>query len=132
MTSYSAGILVTPGPDVGGFASAGGVPPRRGQATVITEAQPSYDDQLRGRRKRYMIMMSLRVPFLILATLLYQTPWLALLIIGISIPLPWMAVLIANDRPARKRVKVMPGSINDELALPPGSREIVDSERMDS
>ncbi|HZM65628.1 MAG TPA: DUF3099 domain-containing protein [Nakamurella sp.] len=132
MTSYSAGIPVTPGPDVGGFASAGGVPPRRGQATVITEAQPSYDDQLRGRRKRYMIMMSLRVPFLILATLLYQTPWLALLIIGISIPLPWMAVLIANDRPARKRVKVMPGSINDELALPPGSREIVDSEPMDS
>jgi hypothetical protein len=132
MTSYSAGIPVTPGPDVGGFASAGGVPPRRGQATVITEAQPSYDDQLRGRRKRYMIMMSLRVPFLILATLLYQTPWLALLIIGISIPLPWMAVLIANDRPARKRVKVMPGSINHELALPPGSREIVDSEPMDS
>ena len=132
MTSYSAGIPVTPGPDVGGFASAGGVPPRRGQATVITEAQPSYDDQLRGRRKRYMIMMSLRVPFLILATLLYQTPWLALLIIGISIPLPWMAVLIANDRPARKRVKVMPGSINDELALPPGSREIVDSEPMAS
>jgi hypothetical protein len=132
MTSYSAGIPVTPGPDVGGFASAGGVPPRRGQATVITEAQPSYDDQLRGRRKRYMIMMSLRVPFLILATLLYQTPWLALLIIGISIPLPWMAVLIANDRPARKRVKVIPGSINDELALPPGSREIVDSEPMDS
>jgi len=132
MTSYSAGIPVTPGPDVGGFASAGGVPPRRGQATVITEAQPSYDDQLRGRRKRYMIMMSLRVPFLILATLLYQTPWLALLIIGISIPLPWMAVLIANDRPARKRVKVMPGSINDELALPPGSREIVDSEPVDS
>ena len=133
MTSYSAGIPVTPGPEVGGFASAGGVPPRRGQAaTVITEAQPSYDDQLRGRRKRYMIMMSLRVPFLILATLLYQTPWLALLIIGISIPLPWMAVLIANDRPARKRVKVMPGSINDELALPPGSREIVDSEPMDS
>jgi len=100
---------------------------RRVQATVITEAEPSYDDQLRARRKRYVIMMALRVPFLIMATLLYQTPWLAILVIAISIPLPWMAVLIANDRPARKRKKFVPGTINYERALAPGGREIVDS-----
>ena len=76
---------------------------------MITEAEPSYDEQLRSRRKRYMIMMSMRVPCLILATLLYQTPWLAILVIAISIPLPWMAVLIANDRPARKREEGRPG-----------------------
>jgi hypothetical protein len=94
---------------------------------VITEAEPSYDEQLRARRKRYVIMMSMRVPCLIVATLLYQTPWLAILVILISIPLPWMAVLIANDRPARKRKKVVPGTINFERALAPGGREIVDS-----
>ncbi len=92
----------------------------------ITRAEPSYDDQLRSRRKRYMIMMGLRIPFLVVATLLYQTPWLALLIVAISIPLPWMAVLIANDRPARKRHPVAPATVNHERALLPGGREIVD------
>ena len=87
----------TPGP------TRSGGPPRSIQATVITDAEPSYDEQLRSRRKRYSIMMGMRVPCLILAMLLYQTPWLAILVIAISIPLPWMAVLIANDRPARKR-----------------------------
>ncbi len=120
MTSSSAQAPVT-------AAATGFGHGRRAQATVITKAEPSYDEQLRSRRKRYMIMMSLRVPFLILATALYQTPWLAMLVIAISIPLPWAAVLIANDRPARKARTVMPGTINYERALPPGGREIVDS-----
>ena len=122
MTSFSAGTPVQPG----SAATATGAG-RRAQATVITAAEPSYDEQLRSRRKRYMIMMSLRVPFLILATALYQTPWLAMLVIAISIPLPWAAVLIANDRPARKTRMVMPGTVNYERALPPGGREVVDS-----
>ena len=122
MTSSSAQTPVT----AGSAATASGLG-RRGQATVITRAEPSYDEQLRSRRKRYMIMMSLRVPFLIAATALYQTPWLAILVIAISIPLPWAAVLIANDRPARKAQVVVPGTINYERALPPGGREIVDS-----
>jgi len=74
-----------------------------------------------------MIMMSMRVPFLIAATLLYQTPWLAILLIVISIPLPWAAVLIANDRPARKPKKIIPGTINYQRAIQSGNREIVDS-----
>ena len=121
MTSIPAQEPGTPG------SAEFGQPPRRAQATLITEAEPSYDEQLKARRKRYVIMMSMRVPCLILATLLYQTPWLAILVIAISIPLPWMAVLIANDRPARKRKKFVPGTINYERALTPGGREIVDS-----
>ena len=120
MTSYSAEIPVTPGP------TGSGPPPRRTQATVITEAEPSYDEQLWARRKRYVIMMSMRVPCLILATLLYQTPWLAILVIAISIPLPWMAVLIANDRPARKRKTFVPGTISYERALPPSGLDVVE------
>jgi hypothetical protein len=121
MTSFSVDPTAT------GAAAGTGASSRRTQATVITRAEPSYDEQLRSRRKRYMIMMSLRVPFLILATALYQTPWLAMLVIAISIPLPWAAVLIANDRPARKATTVIPGTINYERALPPGGREVVDS-----
>ena len=68
------------------------------------------------------------LPCLVLAVILYQTPWLALLIILISIPLPWMAVLIANDGPARKQQKAKRGVIvTDQRALPGPVREIVDA-----
>lgn len=69
---------------------------------LITEAGVSYDDQYAARKRKYMIMMALRLPCLILAGVFYQTWWLALLLIAISVPLPWCAVLIANDRPPRK------------------------------
>jgi len=132
MTSFSGQGPVTgeewydPSGRVGSSTGSGGsVGSRRVQATVITEAEPSYDDQLKRRRTRYMIMMGMRVPFLIVACLLYQTPWLALLVIAISVPLPWMAVLVANDRPARKRAKVAPaGTINYERALPAPGNEV--------
>jgi hypothetical protein len=95
---------------------------------LITAAEPSYDDQLRSRRTRYTIMMALRVPCLVVAALLYQTPWLALTVALLSVPLPWMAVLVANDRPALKRRRMAPVTVNPERALPAGTREIVDSD----
>ncbi|HEY1569841.1 MAG TPA: DUF3099 domain-containing protein [Pseudonocardiaceae bacterium] len=73
-----------------------------GIPVLITEAAPSHDDQQALRKRRYTIMMLSRIPFLILAGVFYQTWWLAVLCIAVSIPLPWIAVLIANDRPARK------------------------------
>ncbi|WP_407940117.1 DUF3099 domain-containing protein [Nakamurella leprariae] len=88
------------------------------EPVVITQAEPSYQEQLRSRRRRYLLMMSCRVPCLIGAALLYQTPWLALLVLAISIPLPWCAVLIANDRAPRKPVKpVRASAVNHERAL---------------
>lgn len=82
--------------------------PEHGDDTpvLITEAEPSYDDQQAVRRRKYAIMMSLRIPCLIIASLCYQIWWLALIILAISIPLPWIAVLIANDRPPRKTENV--------------------------
>jgi hypothetical protein len=110
-------------------ASQDGLPSRRAEPPLITEAEPSYQDQLNARRKRYVITMVSRVPLLILATVFYQHLWIAIPLLLISVPLPWIAVLFANDRPARKRAKkVMPGVINYDRALPPGQREIVDSE----
>jgi len=144
MTSFSGQGPVTPGDGVfdrtgsAGVGASGSGGSRRVQATVITGADESYDDQLKRRRTRYMIMMGMRVPFLIVASLLYQTPWLALLVIAISVPLPWMAVLIANDRPARKRAKVVPaGTINYERALPApgyqvGQSRVRDTETVDA
>ena len=58
------------------------------------------------RKRRYAVMMGMRVPCMVLAAVFYQTPWLAVTLLVISIPLPWMAVLIANDRLPRKSENV--------------------------
>lgn len=73
---------------------------------LITAAAPSYDEQHDARRRKYLVMMALRVPFLLAAVATYQIWWLALLFLAVSIPLPWMAVLIANERPPRKAERV--------------------------
>lgn len=69
---------------------------------LITEAAPSYADQYAARKRKYMIIMSARIPCLLLAAVFYQTWYVALTFIVLSVPLPWMAVLIANDRPPRR------------------------------
>jgi Protein of unknown function (DUF3099) len=70
---------------------------------LITDAPMSYEQELAARKHRYKIMMGMRVPLMILAAVFYTTPWLAVSLLVLSIPLPWMAVLIANDRLPRKR-----------------------------
>jgi hypothetical protein len=76
-----------------------------GRPVLITAAAPSYEEQHRARVRKYLTLMAFRIPALILAALAYGA-WhnglISLLIVGASIPLPWMAVLIANDRPARR------------------------------
>lgn len=50
--------------------------------------------------------MSFRVPALIFAAIAYgmwANPWISVGIIVLSVPLPWIAVLIANDRPPRSK-----------------------------
>jgi len=73
---------------------------------LITEAAPSADDQHAARKRRYIIMMLMRIPCLLLAAVFINTWWLAVLFVAISIPLPWIAVLMANDRPARRSERV--------------------------
>lgn len=77
--------------------------PHRGDHPVlITSAAPSHQEQLAARRRRYAVMMSLRIPCIVLAVVFAKIWWLALALLLLSVPLPWMAVLIANDRPPRK------------------------------
>lgn len=75
----------------------------------ITEAEDSFEIQQKARIRKYTIMMSFRVPALVLAVIVFMTwgtTWIALIIVAVSIPLPWMAVLIANDAPPRRKDKL--------------------------
>lgn len=73
---------------------------------LITEAAPSYEEQYARRKRKYALIMALRIPCLVLAGVFVNTPWLAVTLVLLSIPLPWVAVLIANDRPPKKSEKV--------------------------
>ncbi len=104
---------------------------RTERATVITAAEPAYDEQLRARQKRYFITMSMRIPLLMLSIGLWALGvpvWVVLIVAAASIPLPWMAVLMANDRAPRTARPVPKPVVNDQRALPPARREIVDSD----
>lgn len=77
-----------------------------GRPVLITRAAPAYEEQHRQRVRKYLTLMSFRIPALLLAAVAYNV-WhnglISLAIILVSLPLPWMAVLIANDRPPRRR-----------------------------
>lgn len=54
-------------------------------------------------------MMAIRIPALIIASIVYgvtQNGWLAVAIIIVSVPIPWIAVLKANDSEPRKHGEV--------------------------
>ena len=85
-------------------------PARR--TVLITDAQRSQDDQLRSRQIRYLVMMSIRAGCLILAAILVSVRvpllplWLAICVISMIV-LPWLAVLIANDRPVKAEHRLL-------------------------
>lgn len=75
-----------------------------GRPVLITRAALPQDEQHRQRVRKYLTIMAFRIPALILAAAAYgiwQNGLISLAIIVVSIPLPWIAVLIANDRPPR-------------------------------
>jgi Flp pilus assembly protein TadB len=77
----------------------------RSEAVLITTAPESSDDGYDRRRKKYAIMMATRAVCVLAAALTYRISIiLALAFIVGGIILPWCAVIIANDRPAKKRV----------------------------
>src|ERR1700739_1724167 len=75
-----------------------------GRPVLTPSSAPSYEEEHRARVRKYLTLMAFRIPALILAAVAYGA-WhnglISLLIIAASVPLPWMAVLIANDRPPR-------------------------------
>jgi hypothetical protein len=73
----------------------------------ITDAEMSIEDERRIRTTRYIVMMSIRVVLVILCGVLvmadapYLLVWLPLCAVAMAV-LPWLAVLLANDRLAKK------------------------------
>jgi len=103
-----------------------------GRPVLITRAAQPYEEQHRERVRKYLTIMSFRVPALILAAVAYGV-WhnglISMAILIASIPLPWIAVLIANDRPPRtaeeprryqapRRIPIFPTAERSALEAP--------------
>lgn len=72
----------------------------RRKAALITSAQRSPMENLRSRERAYLIMQGMRIPFVFLsiAAVMWWHNWvLAIIFFAISIPLPWISVVVAND-----------------------------------
>ena len=77
---------------------------RKPEPVLITEAEPSQAEQHAARKKRYAITMGMRIVFIVLAAVFYKIVWLMLLFAVLGTVLPWIAVVMANDGPPKKRV----------------------------
>ncbi|WP_369916114.1 DUF3099 domain-containing protein [Plantactinospora sp. KBS50] len=78
---------------------------------LITDASRSPSDQLHSRQVRYVVMMAIRAVCLIVGAVLISAKapmlwlWLPLCLVGMVL-IPWLAVLLANDRPPREEVRL--------------------------
>lgn len=113
-----------------------------GRPVLITGAAPAYEVQHRERVRKYLTLMAFRIPALILAAVAYsvwQNGLISLLIVAASVPLPWIAVLIANDRPplraeeprrfddSRRRIPLFPTAERPALEHRPATTPQPDS-----
>ena len=80
--------------------------PRTPEPVLITEAAVSRSEQHAARKKRYAITMGVRGVCILLAAVFHQILWLMLLFAVLGAVLPWIAVVMANDGPPKKRVHV--------------------------
>jgi ABC-type transport system involved in cytochrome c biogenesis permease subunit len=67
----------------------------QGSAFVVTSARPGHTEEMSGRLRRYLISMTIRVVFLVLAIFVFSG-WLR---IAAAVVLPWIAVVMANAGP---------------------------------
>lgn len=95
---------------------------------VITTVPMNKDDEFDKRKKRYAIMMATRALFVLLAACLYRVSVPLAVGFGIAgLVLPWCAVILANDRPPkRKQAKLGTITHTPERGLPSGSHPTVD------
>jgi fatty acid desaturase len=78
---------------------------RKDEAAVITDAPPSPAEEQHRRQKTYTIIMAVHiVGFALSGVLYYEAWWLGLVVLLLTTPLPWIAVIIANA-PTRRQAK---------------------------
>jgi Flp pilus assembly protein TadB len=68
---------------------------------LVTTAPMSPEDERRGRERRYLITMGVRVVAFIVA-LIFTTGWIRVVAIALALVLPWIAVIVANAGPSRR------------------------------
>jgi hypothetical protein len=78
---------------------------------LITDAQRSQAEQLRGRQHRYVAMMLIRAAIVVIAAVLVGNGapllWLWLPLCGVSMAvIPWLAVILANDRAPKEQYRL--------------------------
>ena len=77
---------------------------------VITDAPENPEKELRRREIRYVAMMLTRAGCLVGGAILVSTKpplwplWVLLCVVGMVL-LPWLAVILANDRPPKSRAE---------------------------
>jgi arginine exporter protein ArgO len=108
---------------------------------LITDAARSQEAQFRSRQIRYVSMMSIRAACLIVGAVLINVRppllplWLVLCVAGMVV-LPWMAVLVANDRPAKSKAERAASDLaarqRQQTSLPRHSAEQVEYVTIDS
>jgi fatty acid desaturase len=80
---------------------------------VITDAAPSFSDEQHRRTRRYTILMAVHLATFALAGVLYYYAWwLGLVLLVVTTPLPWVAVVLANSpsRPFRRASPAVDGA----------------------
>ena len=71
---------------------------------LITAAEPSLAEQHAARKRRYTIKMAIRAVSLVLAAVFYQTVGLMAIFAVLGTVLPWIAVVMVNDRPPKNKL----------------------------
>jgi hypothetical protein len=77
---------------------------------LITDAPENPERELRRREIRYVVMTMTRAGCLVVGAVLVSTKpplwplWVLLCVVGMVL-LPWLAVILANDRPPRTRAE---------------------------
>ena len=100
--------------------------PRRTEPLLITEAQPSLAEQHAARKRRYAITMGVRGVCVVLAAVSYQIVWLMLIFAVLGTVLPWIAVIMANDRPPKSKLRAHGYTPRPDRALPNPESRVID------
>lgn len=99
---------------------------REPRPVLITDAPEDPEREVRRRERRYVATMLLRAACLIGAALLVSTKpplwpvWAVTCVVG-AVFLPWIAVMVANDRPPKTPAE---RAAEAEMRATPGRRAV--------
>jgi Protein of unknown function (DUF3099) len=71
-------------------------------AVLITSAATSRPEEIRSRERRYVISMLARAVLFILAVVAFSG-WVRFVAVAAALVMPWVAVVVANGGPPRRR-----------------------------